>query len=50
MASGKLPLGERILLTGVSGQVGGELLQTLKSLGDVVAPERETMDLANAAR
>jgi dTDP-4-dehydrorhamnose reductase len=49
MAFGKLPPGERILLTGASGQVGGELLQTLKSLGDVVAPERGTMDLANAA-
>ncbi|NYF91215.1 dTDP-4-dehydrorhamnose reductase [Tunturiibacter empetritectus] len=48
MVSGRLPLGERILLTGASGQVGGELLQTLKSLGDVVAPEREMMDLANA--
>jgi dTDP-4-dehydrorhamnose reductase len=49
MASGKLPLGERILLTGATGQVGGELWRTLKSLGDVVAPERATMDLANAA-
>ncbi|WP_353073209.1 dTDP-4-dehydrorhamnose reductase [Tunturiibacter gelidiferens] len=48
MALGKLPLGERILLTGVTGQVGGELWKTLKSLGDVVAPERATMDLANA--
>jgi dTDP-4-dehydrorhamnose reductase len=49
MASGRLPLGERILLTGASGQVGGELWKTLKPLGDVVAPERGTMDLANAA-
>jgi dTDP-4-dehydrorhamnose reductase len=49
MAFGKLPLGERILLTGASGQVGGELRKALKSLGDVVAPERGTMDLANAA-
>jgi dTDP-4-dehydrorhamnose reductase len=49
MVSGRLPLGERILLTGASGQVGGELGKTLKSLGDVVAPERGTMDLANAA-
>ena len=44
----KLPPGERILLTGATGQVGGELLKTLKSLGDVVAPDRMTMDLANS--
>jgi dTDP-4-dehydrorhamnose reductase len=49
MGSEKLPLRERILLTGATGQVGGELLKTLKSLGDVVAPDRTTMDLANAA-
>jgi dTDP-4-dehydrorhamnose reductase len=49
MSQGKLPLGERILLTGATGQVGGELLKTLESLGDVVAPERALMDLANAA-
>jgi dTDP-4-dehydrorhamnose reductase len=49
MTSGNLPSGERILLTGATGQVGRELLETLKSLGDVVAPERATMDLANAA-
>jgi dTDP-4-dehydrorhamnose reductase len=29
--------------------VGGELLQTLKPLGEVVAPSRAEMDLANAA-
>ena len=39
----------RILLTGVSGQVGGELLETLKPLGEVIAPLRAEMDLANAA-
>ena len=39
----------RILLTGVSGQVGGELLETLKPLGEVIAPVRAEMDLANAA-
>jgi dTDP-4-dehydrorhamnose reductase len=39
----------RILLTGVSGQVGGELLTTLKPLGDVVAPVRAEMDLADSA-
>ena len=39
----------RILLTGVSGQVGGEQLETLKPLGEVIAPVRAEMDLANAA-
>jgi dTDP-4-dehydrorhamnose reductase len=39
----------RILLTGVSGQVGGELLETLKPLGEVIAPVRAEMDLANVA-
>jgi dTDP-4-dehydrorhamnose reductase len=39
----------RILLTGATGQVGGELLKTLKTLGEVVAPARAEMDLANAA-
>jgi dTDP-4-dehydrorhamnose reductase len=37
----------RILLTGVTGQVGGELLRTLGPLGEVVAPSRGEMDLAN---
>jgi dTDP-4-dehydrorhamnose reductase len=45
----KFPLGGKILLTGATGQVGGELLKTLESLGEVVAPERATMDLANPA-
>jgi dTDP-4-dehydrorhamnose reductase len=40
--------GVRILLTGASGQVGGELLGTLKPLGEVVAPARAEMDLSNA--
>jgi dTDP-4-dehydrorhamnose reductase len=48
MMVGKLPLGEKILLTGATGQVGGELSKTLKLLGDVVAPDRVTMDLANS--
>jgi dTDP-4-dehydrorhamnose reductase len=43
------PVGRRILLTGSTGQVGGELLETLKPLGEVVAPMRDEMDLANAA-
>lgn len=49
MEFGKLPPGRRILLTGASGQVGGELLDTLKLLGEVVAPTRTSMDLADAA-
>ncbi len=43
------PAGGRILLTGATGQVGGELLETLKPLGEVVAPARAEMDLANTA-
>jgi dTDP-4-dehydrorhamnose reductase len=39
----------RILLTGATGQVGAELLKTLKPLGEIVAPTRAEMDLANAA-
>ena len=49
MERSALPPGGRILLTGVTGQVGGELLQTLKPLGDVIAPSRAEIDLANAA-
>ena len=41
--------GVRILLTGVSGQVGGELVEILRPLGEVVAPARDEMDLASAA-
>ena len=36
-----------ILLTGATGQVGGELLNTLSSLGEVIAPPRSTLDLAD---
>lgn len=36
-----------ILLTGKSGQVGGELMKMLAPLGRVVAPDRAEMDLAN---
>jgi dTDP-4-dehydrorhamnose reductase len=43
------PVGGRILLTGASGQVGGELLKMLKPLGEVITPTRAKMDLANAA-
>jgi dTDP-4-dehydrorhamnose reductase len=35
-----------ILLTGKNGQVGGELLQLLPQLGEVVAPGREQLDLS----
>jgi dTDP-4-dehydrorhamnose reductase len=36
-----------ILLTGATGQVGGQLLKVLPELGEVIAPLRSTMDLAN---
>ena len=49
MSSGTLPPGTRILLTGATGQVGGELLTLLKPLGEVVAPPRAELDLANPA-
>jgi dTDP-4-dehydrorhamnose reductase len=38
----------RLLVTGASGQVGGELIQTLAPLGTVIAPLREEMDLADS--
>ena len=37
----------RILVTGASGQVGGELLRTLAPLGEIIAPTRAELDLAN---
>ena len=43
------PNAPRILLTGATGQVGSELLHTLAPLGEVIAPPRETLDLANPA-
>lgn len=49
MERSALPPGGRILLTGASGQVGAELLETLKPLGEVVAPSRAEMDMANGA-
>jgi dTDP-4-dehydrorhamnose reductase len=39
----------RILLTGVTGQVGGELLHTLASMGEVIAPTRPELDLTDPA-
>jgi dTDP-4-dehydrorhamnose reductase len=41
--------GLRLLVTGASGQVGGELLHTLAPLGTVIAPSRGEMDLADSA-
>ena len=38
-----------ILLTGVNGQVGGELLPLLSALGEVVAPTREELDLGDTS-
>lgn len=37
----------KILLTGSTGQVGSELLPLLSRFGEVIAPGRETMDLAD---
>ncbi len=42
-------MSHRILLTGVTGQVGGELLRSLASLGEVIAPARGELDLTDAA-
>jgi dTDP-4-dehydrorhamnose reductase len=49
MERSALPVGGRILLTGATGQVGAELLETLKPLGEVIAPARAEMDLADTA-
>jgi dTDP-4-dehydrorhamnose reductase len=38
----------RFLLTGVSGQVGGELLPLLQPFGAVIAPPRSDLDLSDA--
>jgi dTDP-4-dehydrorhamnose reductase len=40
--------GNRILVTGASGQVGGAAIRALASLGEVVAPGRERLDLTSA--
>lgn len=39
----------RILVTGASGQVGGELVRSLAALGEVVAPGRAELDLSDEA-
>jgi dTDP-4-dehydrorhamnose reductase len=49
MTQAWLPPGERILLTGATGQVGGELLKLFTPLSEVVAPARDTLDLTDAA-
>ena len=38
----------KILLTGVTGQVGSALLQPLQQIGQVIAPTRTQLDLANS--
>lgn len=38
----------RLLVTGASGQVGGELVHALAAVGNVIAPSRAEMDLASA--
>lgn len=40
----------KILLLGASGQVGHELHGTLQALGDIVAPGRAALDLADLSR
>lgn len=40
----------KILLTGVSGQVGYELERCLQGLGEVVAPRRDALDLSDLAQ
>ena len=41
--------GMRILVAGASGQVGDALVRTLAPLGEVIAPRRAELDLADAA-
>ena len=43
-----LPSPSRILLTGASGQVGGDLLPLLQPFGSVAAPGRSDLDLGDA--
>jgi len=42
-----MPDSPKILLTGVTGQVGSELLHTLAPFGEIIAPTRQQMDLAD---
>lgn len=41
-------MSKRILLTGGTGQVGWELQRTLACLGEVRAPDRQTLDLSDS--
>jgi dTDP-4-dehydrorhamnose reductase len=45
----RLAAGERILLTGASGQVGGELVRLLAPMGEIVVPSRAELDLSDEA-
>jgi dTDP-4-dehydrorhamnose reductase len=49
MADGLGEARARILVTGGSGQVGGELVRSLAALGDIVAPSRTELDLSDEA-
>ena len=42
-----MPVSGPILLTGVNGQVGNELLQTLAPLGQIVSASRDQLDLTS---
>jgi dTDP-4-dehydrorhamnose reductase len=42
-------MADGILVTGASGQVGGELVRSLAELGEVVAPSRAELDLSDEA-
>lgn len=41
-------MSERILLTGTTGQLGGELVRILASKGEIVAPRRDELDLTDS--
>jgi len=49
MADGLGEARARILVTGGSGQVGGELVRSLAALGEIVAPSRAELDLSDEA-
>jgi dTDP-4-dehydrorhamnose reductase len=49
MADGLGEARARILVTGGSGQVGGELVRALAALGEVVVPSRTELDLSDEA-
>jgi dTDP-4-dehydrorhamnose reductase len=43
----RIEMKSRILLTGKNGQIGSELLRLLPGIGEVVAPDRHELDLAD---